>query len=98
MALARALARGPEVLLLDEPLSALDPRTRASATRELLAVLHETRIPSLLVTHDFAEAAQFGDRVGVLDERPRGAARDRPRSSSARPASAFVADFAARSC
>ena len=68
VALARALARDPEVLLLDEPLSALDPRTRASAARELLAVLHETRIPSLLVTHDFAEAAQFGDRVGVLDE------------------------------
>jgi len=92
VALARALARGPEVLLLDEPLSALDPRTRASATRELLAVLHETRIPSLLVTHDFAEAAQFGDRVGVLDE---GAVVQLgpPAELSARPASAFVADF-----
>ena len=92
VALARALARGPEVLLLDEPLSALDPRTRASATRELLAVLHETRIPSLLVTHDFAEAAQFGDRVGVLDE---GVVVQLgpPAELSARPASAFVADF-----
>jgi molybdate transport system ATP-binding protein len=92
VALARALARGPEVLLLDEPLSALDPRTRAAATRELLAVLHETRIPSLLVTHDFAEAAQFGDRVGVLDE---GAVVQLgpPAELSARPASAFVADF-----
>jgi molybdate transport system ATP-binding protein len=92
VALARALARDPEVLLLDEPLSALDPRTRASATRELLAVLHELRIPSLLVTHDFAEAAQFGDRVGVLDE---GALVQigPPAELSARPASAFVADF-----
>jgi molybdate transport system ATP-binding protein len=92
VALARALARGPEVLLLDEPLSALDPRTRASATRELLAVLHETRIPSLLVTHDFAEAAQFGDRVGVLDE-GRVVQLGPPAELSARPASAFVADF-----
>jgi molybdate transport system ATP-binding protein len=92
VALARALARDPAVLLLDEPLSALDPRTRAAATRELLAVLHELRIPSLLVTHDFAEAAQFGDRVGVLDE---GAMVQLgpPAELSARPASAFVADF-----
>jgi molybdate transport system ATP-binding protein len=92
VALARALARGPEVLLLDEPLSALDPRTRAAAARELLAVLHETRIPSLLVTHDFAEAAQFGDRVGVLDA---GAVVQIGTAAelSARPASAFVADF-----
>jgi len=92
VALARALARDPEVLLLDEPLSALDARTRASATHELLAVLHELRIPSLLVTHDFAEAAQFGDRVGVLDE---GALVQLgpPAELSARPASAFVADF-----
>jgi molybdate transport system ATP-binding protein len=92
VALARALARDPRVLLLDEPLSALDPRTRASATRELLAVLHETRIPSLLVTHDFAEAAQFGDRVGVLDE-GRVVQLGPPAELSARPASAFVADF-----
>jgi molybdate transport system ATP-binding protein len=92
VALARALARDPAVLLLDEPLSALDPRTRAAATRELLAILHEVRIPSLLVTHDFAEAAQFGDRVGVLDE---GALVQLgpPAELSARPASAFVADF-----
>ena len=92
VALARALARDPEVLLLDEPLSALDARTRASATHELLAVLHELRIPSLLVTHDFAEAAQFGDRVGVLDE---GVVVQLgpPAELSARPASAFVADF-----
>ncbi|MDA0161142.1 ABC transporter ATP-binding protein [Solirubrobacter ginsenosidimutans] len=92
VALARALARGPEVLLLDEPLSALDPRTRAAAARELLAVLHETGVPSLLVTHDFAEAAQFGDRVGVLDGGSvvqLGTAAE----LSARPASAFVADF-----
>jgi molybdate transport system ATP-binding protein len=92
VALARALARDPAVLLLDEPLSALDPRTRAAAARELLGIVNELRIPSLLVTHDFAEAAQFGDRVGVLDE---GALVQLgpPAELSARPASAFVADF-----
>ena len=63
---ARSRAR-PQALLLDEPLSALDARTRARAARELAAVLHETGVPSLLVTHDFTEAAQFGDRVGVID-------------------------------
>jgi molybdate transport system ATP-binding protein len=92
VALARALARDPAVLLLDEPLSALDPRTRAAAARELIAVLKETGVPSLLVTHDFAEAAQFGDRVGVLDG---GAIVQLGTAAelSARPASAFVADF-----
>ena len=67
MAVARALARRPEVLLLDEPLSALDARTRAAAARELGALLRESEAPALLVTHDFAEAAQLGDRVGVID-------------------------------
>ena len=71
VALARVLARDPGVLLLDEPLSALDPRTRAGAARELAAVLREVEAPALFVTHDFAEAAQLG--------RPRGSDRRRPR-------------------
>ena len=57
----------PDVLLLDEPLSALDARTRASAARELGACCARPRCPALLVTHDFAEAALLGDRVGVID-------------------------------
>ena len=70
----------------------MDPRTRAAAARELIVVLRETGIPSLLVTHDFAEAAQLGDRVGVLDA---GAVVQLGTAAelSARPASAFVADF-----
>ena len=92
VALARALAREPRVLLLDEPLSALDPRTRAAAARELLAVLRETGVPALLVTHDFAEAAQLGDRVGVIDG-GRIVQLGPAAELSARPASAFVADF-----
>jgi molybdate transport system ATP-binding protein len=92
VALARALARDPGVLLLDEPLSALDTRTRAAAARELAGVLRETGVPALLVTHDFHEAAQLGDRVGVLD-RGRIVQLGEPAELAARPASPFVADF-----
>jgi molybdate transport system ATP-binding protein len=92
VALARALARSPRALLLDEPLSALDARTRASATRELAAVLRAASVPCLLVTHDFTEAAVLGDEVAVIDGGrvvQRGAAAE----LAAAPRSAFVADF-----
>ncbi|MDQ1741626.1 MAG: molybdate transport system ATP-binding protein, partial [Pseudonocardiales bacterium] len=92
VALARALARRPAALLLDEPLSALDARTRASAGRELGAVLRETGVPALLVTHDFTEAALLGDRVGVID-RGRVIQQGTAAELAAEPASAFVADF-----
>jgi molybdate transport system ATP-binding protein len=64
--LARALAREPEVLLLDEPLSALDAHTRAVVRVELAALLRELGLPTLLVTHDFEDAAALADRIGVL--------------------------------
>ena len=92
VALARALASKPRALLLDEPLSALDARTRAHAERELAATLRDAGVPTLLVTHDFGEAALLGDRVAVIDAGrvvQRGTAAD----LAARPASAFVADF-----
>ena len=92
VALARVLARRPAALLLDEPLSALDARTRAEASRELAAVLREVRVPALLVTHDFAEAAQLGDRVGVIDA-GRVVQEGTPSELAAEPRSAFVADF-----
>jgi molybdate transport system ATP-binding protein len=92
VALARALARSPDVLLLDEPLSALDARTRASASRELAAVLREAGVPALLVTHDFTEAALLGDEVGVIDA-GRVVQRGTAAELAAAPASAFVADF-----
>jgi len=93
LALARALAREPDLLLLDEPLSALDARTAARAGRELTAALEEVPVPTLLVTHDFGEAALLADRVAVID---RGHVVQRGTASelSARPASSFVADFA----
>jgi molybdate transport system ATP-binding protein len=92
VAVARALARRPDVLLLDEPLSALDSRTRADAARELGALLRESDAPALLVTHDFAEAAQLGDRVGVID-RGRVIQQGTASELAAAPRSAFVADF-----
>jgi molybdate transport system ATP-binding protein len=92
VALARALARTPEVLLLDEPLSALDARTRASAGRELAAVLRASEAPALLVTHDFTEAAQLGDRVGIIDS-GRVVQEGTASELAAAPRSAFVADF-----
>jgi molybdate transport system ATP-binding protein len=92
VAVARALAREPEVLLLDEPLSALDARTRAAAARELGGVLRDSEAPTLLVTHDFTEAAQLGDRVGIVD-RGRVIQLGTPSELAAAPSSAFVADF-----
>jgi molybdate transport system ATP-binding protein len=92
VAVARVLARDPGVLLLDEPLSALDARTRAGAARELAAVLRDLDLPALLVTHDFAEAAQLGDRVGVIDA-GRIIQEGSPTELAAAPRSAFVADF-----
>ena len=66
VALARALAREPRVLLLDEPMSALDPHTRAEVRAELGQFLRELRLPTLLVTHDFEDAAALANRVGIL--------------------------------
>jgi molybdate transport system ATP-binding protein len=66
VALARALAREPRVLLLDEPLSALDAHTRDSVRGELRDLLAALRLPTVLVTHDFEDAAALADRVGVL--------------------------------
>ena len=66
VSLARAFALEPEVLLLDEPFSALDTPTRAAITDDLAAVLVETRTTTVLVTHDHDEAARLGDRVAVM--------------------------------
>jgi molybdate transport system ATP-binding protein len=93
VALARALAREPRVLLLDEPLSALDARTRARAGRELAEMLRDVEFPSIFVTHDFFEAAQLGDRVAVIDE-GRIVQIGTATELAMRPRSAFVADFA----
>ena len=64
--LVRALALDPELLLLDEPFSALDPPTREGLLLDLETILRETGITTVFVTHDRNEAFMFGDRVAVL--------------------------------
>ena len=92
VALARALARDPAVLLLDEPLAALDTHTRGAVRAELGDLLAELRLPTLLVTHDFEDAAALADRVGVIVE-GRILQEGRADDLVASPADAFVASF-----
>ena len=93
VALARALARRPEVLLLDEPLSSLDPHTRDTVRAELRTTLHDLALPTLVVTHDFVDAAALADRVGVLVDGTL-VQVGRPDELIAAPVSSFVARFA----
>ena len=93
VALARALASEPRALLLDEPLSALDTRTRRAATGELAATLAELGVPAVIVTHEFAEAALLADRVAILD-RGRVVQAGTAAELAASPASPLVADLA----
>jgi ABC-type sulfate/molybdate transport systems ATPase subunit len=90
--LARALARDPDVLLLDEPLSALDTHTRGEVRSEVLALLAERGRPTLLVTHDFEEAAALAGEVGVLVD-GRLLQLGTPSELVAAPKTAFVASF-----
>jgi molybdate transport system ATP-binding protein len=93
VAVARALARRPRVLLLDEPLAALDPHTRAAVRGELHDLLRELGLPTLLVTHDFEDAAALADRIGVIAQ---GRIRQlgSPAELLASPADDVVASFA----
>ena len=92
VALARALAIQPSVLLLDEPLSALDAKVRAQLRDEIRRVQLEVGTTTLFVTHDQEEALAMADRVGVMT--PAGWSSWTPRRcSTPHPRSAFVADF-----
>ncbi|HBP63299.1 MAG TPA: ABC transporter [Desulfosporosinus sp.] len=68
VALARALMTEPELLLLDEPLSALDQDTRSTLQLELLKLQAQWQIPFILVTHDIREAEMLGDQIIKLDQ------------------------------
>ena len=92
VALARALAIEPQVLLLDEPLSALDAKVRAQLRDQIRRIQLEVSITTLFVTHDQEEALAIADRVGVMrDGRIEQLAA--PTEVYSRPATSFVAEF-----
>ncbi|WP_121820884.1 ABC transporter ATP-binding protein [Halostella salina] len=92
VALARALAPGPEVLLLDEPMSALDARLRERLRRQVKAIQSELGITTVYVTHDQAEALAISDRVAVLHD-GRVEQVGTPEDVYRRPQRRFVAEF-----
>ncbi|MGO4170850.1 ABC transporter ATP-binding protein [Bosea sp. TAF32] len=92
VALARALASDPEVLLLDEPMSALDARIRVKLRNELRMIIDRLGITTLYVTHDQEEALALSDRVAVM-RNGRIAQIGAPTEIYHRPCSAFVAQF-----
>jgi molybdopterin-binding protein len=92
VALARALARRPDVLLLDEPFAALDPRSRGAARRALRTLHAERGFTALHVTHDFAEAGLVGD-VAVMLDKGRVLQAGEPELVFRKPATPYVADF-----
>ncbi|MEO3788274.1 ABC transporter ATP-binding protein [Actinocorallia sp. B10E7] len=92
VALARAIVKRPRLLLLDEPLSALDKKVRAEMQLELKRLQHEAGITFLVVTHDQEEAMSLADRIAVLNH-GKVEQIDTPVALYQRPRTRFVADF-----
>ena len=92
VALARALAPDPRILMLDEPLSNLDPALRERTRRALGEILRKSGTTTILVTHEQEEAFELGDRVGVLHD-GRLAQVASAEEIYETPATAFVASF-----
>lgn len=92
VAIARALASRPSILLLDEPFSALDPRRRTAARRTVRALHEELGMTVLQVTHDFTEAGLLGD-VAILLDGGRVLQEGPPERVFREPASPYVAEF-----
>ncbi|PSQ47686.1 ABC transporter ATP-binding protein [Halobacteriales archaeon SW_6_65_15] len=92
VALARALAPGPEVLLLDEPMSALDARLRQTLRTQVKRIQSELGITTVYVTHDQEEALAVSDRVAVMND-GRVEQVGRPEDVYRRPTTRFVAEF-----
>jgi spermidine/putrescine transport system ATP-binding protein len=95
VALARALVNAPECVLLDEPLSALDPHLRAETLELLQGIQSRLRTTFLFITHDREEALRLGHRIGVLNQ-GRLEQVGTPREVYERPRTAFVASFLGR--
>src|SRR5262245_17928033 len=96
VAIARALAVEPAVLLLDEPLSALDLKLRQHMRAELKAIQRRTRVTFIYITHDQGEALTMSDRIAVMS-RGRIEQVGAPEEIYGRPATAFVASFVGES-
>jgi iron(III) transport system ATP-binding protein len=92
VALARALAREPELMLLDEPFSALDTGLRAATRKAVAHTLSETGVTTLLVTHDQEEALSIADQVAVMRD-GRFTQVGTPRQLYAEPVDRFTAEF-----
>jgi ABC-type Fe3+/spermidine/putrescine transport system ATPase subunit len=92
VALARALAPSPQVLLLDEPMSNLDPLTKEKILDEFKSIQRKRRITTIYVTHDQDEAISLGDRVSVLNQ-GRIEQTDTPNELFYNPKTKFVARF-----
>ncbi|MEU8247665.1 ABC transporter ATP-binding protein [Nonomuraea sp. NPDC048916] len=92
VALARSIVKRPRLLLLDEPLSALDKKVRADMQLELKRLQHEVGITFVVVTHDQEEAMSLADRIAVF-EHGRVRQVDEPVALYERPRTPFVADF-----
>jgi ABC-type Fe3+/spermidine/putrescine transport system ATPase subunit len=96
VALARALATRPKVVLLDEPLSALDAKLREELRTELKEILGSVGSTTIVVTHDQEEAMSLGDRIIVMNQ-GRIAQLGSPEEIYSRPKTRFVAEFMGRS-
>jgi osmoprotectant transport system ATP-binding protein len=92
ISLMRALTLSPELLLLDEPLGALDPLVRAALQKDLKEIFSRLKQTAILVTHDLAEAAYLGDEIVLMSE-GRVVQRGTLEDLRAKPASTFVTEF-----
>ncbi len=92
VSLMRALMLSPELLLLDEPLGALDPLVRASLQKDLKEIFARLRQTALFVTHDLVEAAYFGDEIVLMNE-GRIAQQGSLADLREKPANDFVREF-----
>ena len=90
--LARALATDPEIMLFDEPFSALDPLIRRDMQDEVIRLQHEVRKTMIFITHDLAEALKLGDRIAIMKD-GRFVQVGTPEEVVAHPADDYVADF-----
>ena len=91
--LARALAVDPEVMLFDEPFSALDPLIRRDMQNEVIRLHHEVGKTMVFITHDLAEALKLGDHIVDHARRPRSSRAGSPEEVVGAPADDYVADF-----